>query len=517
MLDEEMDDMIRRAAENHHPSYNDKAWEKMEMQLDKHLPQKKDSKKLIFFLLFFLLLGGGLLFTMTRLMGNKEELAEKQPGKQVREQSSAGTSSNAPASEKNATGLAENGNAENREDQITGDQPGDNNSINDQSANNTTTVNRPNGNKALTTFNDQQQQNDGNSNTNNLSRNKKFTRSDKEISKINITAATPFDESAVAENGSTESALRTNKKKPITRKTTDKMNVQVTAADPVEDTEDKSIVPNSTVDKNEVNTMVETKVKTESAEEITKGKKEEEEKEIAKNKKEEKEKEKEPTVTENKSTASNDKPKDPDKKKSDKKFTSNFGLTFSVGPDASFVSLKRFGKINLTYGAGLSYNFAKRLTVRAGFYSTKKIYTALPEQYHTPGGNYPHLTGVDANCKVYEIPLSLAYSFGQRKNHNWFGNAGLSSYIMKTESYTYNYKNYGQTYSYYKKVNNENKHYFSVLTLSGGYNYRFNKRVSIQAEPYLQLPLSGIGLGKIKLNSTGVLFTVTVKPFAKRN
>ncbi|MEO7308266.1 MAG: hypothetical protein ABIR78_01960 [Ferruginibacter sp.] len=510
MLDEEMDDMIRRAAENHHPTYNDKAWEKMEMQLDKHLPQKKDRKKLIFFLLFFLLLGGGLLFTMTRFMGNKDQVSQNEPGKQGHEKSTSETLSNEPGTEKNAALVAENSNKENAGDQIAGDQPGDNRSTNTQSANNTTTVNRPNGNKAIATFNDQQQQNEDNINTNNLGRNKKFTRPGKGRSKINITAAKPFEELAVAENGARNSILQTSKNKPNNGKTKNKMNVQVTAADPVENAEDKSVAPNSTTDKNEVNEQVEAKAKAELEEEIAKKKKEEKEKE------KEKDKEKEPAVAENKSTASIDKPKDPEKKKTDKKFTSNFGLTFSVGPDASFVSLKRFGKINLTYGAGLSYNFAKRLTVRTGFYFTKKIYTASPEEYHTPGGNYPHLTGVDANCKVYEIPLSLAYSFGQRKKHNWFGNVGLSSFIMKKEDYTYNYKNYGQTYTYYKEVNNENKHYFSVLTLSGGYNYRVSKRVSIQAEPYLQLPLSGIGAGKIKLNSTGVLFTVTVKPFAKK-
>jgi hypothetical protein len=88
---------------------------------------------------------------------------------------------------------------------------------------------------------------------------------------------------------------------------------------------------------------------------------------------------------------------------------------------------------------------------------------------------------------------------------------------MKNERYDYNYKTpAGYTYKYSKEASNENKHYFSVLTLSGGYQYMFNKRVSLQAEPYVKLPLIGIGLGKIDLNSAGILFSLTVKPFAKR-
>ena len=87
---------------------------------------------------------------------------------------------------------------------------------------------------------------------------------------------------------------------------------------------------------------------------------------------------------------------------------------------------------------------------------------------------------------------------------------------MKKESYDYLYQTpTGQTYNYEKTVSNENKHYFSVLTLSGGYQYKLSSRFSFIAEPYIKIPLSGIGLGKIKLNSTGVLVTAVIKPFAK--
>ena len=59
MQSEKMNIKIREAAENHHPAYDEKAWEKMEKLLDKHLPQKKDDRRrIIFFLLLFLLLGG---------------------------------------------------------------------------------------------------------------------------------------------------------------------------------------------------------------------------------------------------------------------------------------------------------------------------------------------------------------------------------------------------------------------------------------------------------------------------
>lgn len=58
-----------------------------------------------------------------------------------------------------------------------------------------------------------------------------------------------------------------------------------------------------------------------------------------------------------------------------------------------------------------------------------------------------------------------------------------------------------------------NKHYFSVFNLSAGYQKNISKSVSLTVEPYIRVPLSGVGYGKVKLNSSGVLFTFGIKPF----
>ena len=118
---------------------------------------------------------------------------------------------------------------------------------------------------------------------------------------------------------------------------------------------------------------------------------------------------------------------------------------------------------------------------------------------------------------MYEIPLNLYYSFKGIKNHNWFGGTGISSYLMKKETYDYVYKTpTGQLYNYIHTVNNENKHILAVLILSGGYEYKLNNRFSLIAAPYIKLPLSGVGAGKVKLNSTGIIVTAAIKPFKQR-
>ena len=140
------------------------------------------------------------------------------------------------------------------------------------------------------------------------------------------------------------------------------------------------------------------------------------------------------------------------------------------------------GKVRPVFGIGLGYTFADRFTIKSGFYTANKVYTADPYDYKwsSPPPNVQYLVQIDANCKVYEIPLTLSYSFAQSKKHNWFGSAGLSSYIMKEETYDYLYKYpSGATYSHRYYMSNENKHFLSVLSLSGGYTRKLNNRFSI--------------------------------------
>lgn len=481
-----MDHIIRDAAENHHPAYNDKAWEKMEKMLDKQLPQKKDKKKYIFFLLFFLLLGGGALFTVYQL--NRDEV--KAPVGIAEEKKNNGQPGNSSAVQP-AEGNANGGSSANNND-----APGTNSAgkiatvpVRDTDE---TALKQPPGNTG--------------SNNNNAVRKKRTVQAGKGRSVMSMTAPGMGNEDVVVSG-----RKQGNKRSPINKNGKSKKKVAITAASPeTEDGNETASVPAKTVKEINKNEIAEQHVKEEQKQETVDQPVKEEDKKEELVKKEE-EKKKEVAVTENKPAPA------PEKKKTKKNIAGNFGITVSAGPDLSFVSLNKLGKATIMYGAGLSYNFGKRLTVRTGFYTSNKIYDAAPDQYHTPGGNYPYLYNIAAECRVYEIPVSLAYNFGYGKKHNWFGNVGLSSFLMKTEDYNYQYKTpSGQYYNYAIGVKDRNKHYFSVLTLSAGYNYKLSNRVSFQAEPYVKIPLGGVGLGKVKLNSGGILFTATIKPFATK-
>ncbi len=205
-------------------------------------------------------------------------------------------------------------------------------------------------------------------------------------------------------------------------------------------------------------------------------------------------------------------------KKHNSDFANNFAVSITAGPDISGVQANKIGKLTAVFGAGMHYSFSKYFDIRSGFYVSKKIYSVHGNDYNLPGGNpnYASLENVNANCTVYEIPLKLDYNFKEIKKHNWFISTGLSSYLMKKENYDYYYKTLsGEIYNKDWTIRNKNKHFFSVLSFSGGYQYYFNKQFSFAAEPYINLPLKGVGEGKVKLNSGGILLTLKMKPFAK--
>jgi hypothetical protein len=464
MPSENFDNKIKDAAGQHHPNYDEKAWAKMEKLLDQHLPQKKNRRRFIFLLLFLLLAGGGAWLVInkpwqqsdqtlnTANTPNKNE-AEQIDGPENEVKERPASPGNLSADKKTIAepepGIENSILTNNKKDIVIADQAGNNKQNRNQDV-------------MIT---------GGNVKT---SRYKQDKMLPKKISKADQLAM------------EIESADKMKKDKDLPQNNT-------TVSSPGSNN-DRMVKNDDTKLNNE-----ETKTRTDLPADNK----------VAQNKTSEPKKNSitEPTETTDK--------KNVVKKTSNKK-SNSFFFSVSAGPDISSVGFDNPGKVKLLAGAGFGYTFKERWTIRTGFYTGRKVYSASREEYKpsVQPQNYNYLDNISANCKVYEIPLNIAYHFSQSKKHNLFAAVGLSSFIMKKETYVYFYKYAGgQTYSYTKNINDENKHYFSVLTLSGGYQRKINKTFSIAAEPYIKLPMAGVGFGKVKLNSAGILITVNISPF----
>jgi len=163
-------------------------------------------------------------------------------------------------------------------------------------------------------------------------------------------------------------------------------------------------------------------------------------------------------------------------------------------------------------GLVLEYRLTDRLRLTTGLLRATKQYAAHREDYDF--GAYStrvyqrNFKNVDGACTVLDVPLNLRYAFVSRPQYQFFGSVGLSSFFMQRERYTYDYMENNLPHQWEGSAVNQNRHLFSIFNLSAGYERNLSRRWSLQAEPYLKLPLSGVGLGKVRLLSAGVFLGV---------
>jgi opacity protein-like surface antigen len=183
-----------------------------------------------------------------------------------------------------------------------------------------------------------------------------------------------------------------------------------------------------------------------------------------------------------------------------------------LAPDISNVGSTPPTKLSTTIGITLGYQLSRNLSVNTGLLYTMKNYAASGYEFQDDWWR-SYLDHVVGNCNMIEIPLTLRYDFARKGKALFFVNGGFSSYLMKKESYTYYFKDQTTSDATY----NTNKNYlFSMFTLSAGVEESLSKSLSIQAEPFVKLPLAGIGFGKIQLSSYGINFTLRYAPALKK-
>ncbi|MDJ1493572.1 hypothetical protein QNI19_11560 [Cytophagaceae bacterium DM2B3-1] len=193
------------------------------------------------------------------------------------------------------------------------------------------------------------------------------------------------------------------------------------------------------------------------------------------------------------------------------------GIRFVVAPDLTTVGFRNFMQPGTSAGILLEYNITNRLLITAGGIYSKKIYVAGKDDYNPPDDYLDYmekqgfyLNSISADCRIIDIPLNLRYNVIQNKTtgSNWFVSAGASSYLMKREDYDYHFDKHGYGKDTKWGISNSNNHFFAVGNLSIGYERRMGDYFSWQVEPYLKIPLGGVGYGKVKLISSGAFFSI---------
>nr|WP_294896341.1 hypothetical protein [uncultured Pedobacter sp.] len=192
------------------------------------------------------------------------------------------------------------------------------------------------------------------------------------------------------------------------------------------------------------------------------------------------------------------------KKKNAKKIP--FMVAFSFGPDFNSTNSVIGGKGNIAVGLSIGFGVFKNLSLQTGINYGSKNYTANNYDYTFANPNVASkIASIDAACKVLEIPLRASFQLFDLKKSSINLNLGLSSYFMLKEDYNFIYTAASGRPDRLVEKKNANQHYLSVIDLSATYNIKLkSKKFDFGIEPYLKIPMSGIGEGNVPLKSSGI-------------
>jgi hypothetical protein len=185
---------------------------------------------------------------------------------------------------------------------------------------------------------------------------------------------------------------------------------------------------------------------------------------------------------------------------------SGFYAGIISGVDMSSVHFQS-AKTGATMGFIVGYALNQKWSIESGLlWDTKRVYDN--GKYFNPPGYTPTngitIIAVNGKSRLYELPVNMKYTILSGK-HNLFATTGISSYLMRSENYDYEYTQNNQPGGHnYLSYTKETKNWFSVVNLSVGYTHKLGGNGSIRVEPYLKLPLKNLGTANMPIMSTGL-------------
>ncbi len=185
---------------------------------------------------------------------------------------------------------------------------------------------------------------------------------------------------------------------------------------------------------------------------------------------------------------------------------SKWAFSAAVSADLSATGLEGFTDPGTMVGFAVEYYVVDTWSVQTGATYAIKKYTALGSEYETPewiSARPDDLLSAIAKCTVIDIPLNIRKYFHTKKGKTFFVSSGVSTYLMLREDYNYEYTEERPNWEPFWRYENRNNHLLGILNLSVGYETPISKNLALGIEPFMKLPLTGIGEGRVRFLSFG--------------
>jgi hypothetical protein len=208
-----------------------------------------------------------------------------------------------------------------------------------------------------------------------------------------------------------------------------------------------------------------------------------------------------------------ERPDENESKSNDLAESSKWAVRLGYSPDLTTVGFKNLTKPGSAFSLLFEYGVSPRLYLQTGVVRSIKDYYAPASEYklnkYVTQINTPY--AVDGTCTMFEVPLGIRYDIAQKAHSRWFAGTGFSSYYAQKEKYNYRY----EKYVHLQKPGWEGKtgwYFLSHLNASVGYERTITRKLSILAEPFVRIPLKGVGYGKVNLTTAGMWLSLRYTP-----
>ena len=183
-----------------------------------------------------------------------------------------------------------------------------------------------------------------------------------------------------------------------------------------------------------------------------------------------------------------------------------WGIVF--GPAINQVKNQRLQKPGFDIGivAGIPI-FKGRAFVETGLLYTQKNYYSDGRYFNMDKmGPMPgmEIMSLEGSSRLFEVPVTLRYQVLQKNRSGFFLSAGVSSYLMTSEENSYDAMMNGAPEKMLGSYKEKSRYMAVMANIGAEYNYSIGNRTSLRIEPYLQIPLKGIGMGSMPVMTTGL-------------
>ncbi len=196
-------------------------------------------------------------------------------------------------------------------------------------------------------------------------------------------------------------------------------------------------------------------------------------------------------------------------------FKPGFSISLVGGFDYSAIHGTKSTNAGFNSGLLFQYDLNKRWSIVSGGIFTKKFYEALPQNFNPPKHywtTYVTLHYVEGFCEMIDIPINIRYNAFAKNNTRLYASAGVSSYIMTHQNYDYYYTRAGQYTQKNWDTKSQSNYWFGVANISAGVEQKIGNKFSVELEPFIKVPIQGVGFGQMDITTYGAMFHLKYQP-----